>query len=147
MKKNVFYLAIVLLLSSQIICAQNMQKEIENTIEAMIKCSIDKDLEKSMSFWLDSEDFVLITDGHITNFAQLKEMLKQFWANLEKQEVLKNSVQVTPLSKYKALCVWKGTESIKMKDSEAIESNWISTLVMENKKGGWVILHGHTSHF
>nr|WP_319400484.1 nuclear transport factor 2 family protein [uncultured Carboxylicivirga sp.] len=148
MKKLVFYfITVSLIISSQTILSQNMQKEIEDTIEAMIKSSMQKDLNKSMSFWLDSDDFVLITDGHVTNYAQLREMLEQFWANMEKQEVLKNTVQVTPLDKYKALCIWKGTESIKMKDGVAFESNWISTLIMDNKKGGWVIIHAHTSHF
>ncbi len=147
MKKLASLIVIFFLLSNTTIVSQNMQKEIEDSIDAMIKCSMEKDIDKSMSFWLDSKDFLYISDGQEYDISQLRNLLKEFWVNLEKQEVLENSIEVTPLGKYKALCVWKGSESIKMKDSEAFESNWISTLIMENKKGGWVILHGHTSHF
>ncbi|MCU4165459.1 YybH family protein [Carboxylicivirga caseinilyticus] len=147
MKKPVIYFFVSLLLSSQIVLSQNMQKEIESTIESIMQSSMDKDIDKSMSFWNNSDDFLLIVDGHEYNITQLREMYENFLGNMEKQEVLKNSVEVTPLGKYIALCIWKGTESIKMKDSETVEANWISTLIMENKKGGWVIIHGHTTHY
>ena len=147
MKKQFTLLAIGLLVISQNTVAQQMQKEVESTIESFIKCSEEKDLDKAMKYWLNSEDFVYIADGQELGIQQLRKLTEDFFANVEKQEIIEHSITVKSLGEYKACCIWRGTERIKMKEQEPIESSWVSTLIMENKKGGWVIIHGHTSHF
>lgn len=148
MKSVLFFLVVAAFLLSQGVSAQDnqMHKEIKMTIDAMIKCTQDKDFEGVMSFWEDSNDFVYIADGNEVNMESLRGMFKGYLDNLETVDVLQQSLIVHPIGKHKAYCIWKGTEKVKMIGKDAIESSWVSTLIMENKKGGWKIVHGHTSH-
>ncbi|MBR8535587.1 nuclear transport factor 2 family protein [Carboxylicivirga sediminis] len=127
--------------------AQSAEQEIKQTIEDMIQAGLDKDVDKTLSYWDQSPSFTFIADGHQYDFMAFKDMYTDFLNKVESQEVTENKLTVKEIGKYKALCIWTGTEKVKMKEQEPFESKWISTLLMENKKGGWVILHGHTSHF
>ncbi|TRX72383.1 nuclear transport factor 2 family protein [Carboxylicivirga sp. M1479] len=149
MKPLLITLMIASLLFASDLFAQTaqMQKEVESTIESMIKCTQDSDLQKLMSFWHNGDDFTYIADGKTFSYEELQNLLNDYLLNKESIEVLKQTISVHALAQYKALCIWEGTEKVKMKDQEAVVMNWISTLVLENKKGGWVIIHGHTSHY
>lgn len=131
----------------QVSQGQNAENEIKKTIADMIQAGVSKDLDKTMSYWDNSSSFVYIADGKQYNYQQFKEMYIGFLENVENNEVTESDVTVKEIGKYKALCVWTGAETVKMKDQSTIKTKWISTLVMENKKGGWIILHGHTSHY
>ncbi|WP_430817942.1 YybH family protein [Carboxylicivirga sp. N1E11] len=124
-----------------------MQREIEASIKAMMKCAAEKDIEGCMAYWSNSKDFVFIADGEEMDIEALKAFYHDFFNSLEHHEVIKHSVEVWPLGKYKAYCIWRGAERYTMKGQASVTSHWVSTLIMENKKGGWVILHGHSSHF
>ncbi len=147
MKPVMLVCALLFSLSISFAYAQNTEKEITETINDMIEAGLSKDLDKAMAFWDNSPSFNYIADGQQFNYSQLKEMYKGFLDNVETYEVTESKVTVKEIGKYKALCIWTGAEKVKMKDQDPIEPKWISTLVMENKKGGWIILHGHTSHF
>ncbi|MCU4157084.1 nuclear transport factor 2 family protein [Carboxylicivirga sp. A043] len=127
--------------------AQNEQQEVESTMLTFIQCFLDKDHTMMMTFWNKSDDIVCIVDNKTYNTEQLSELYTYYFESIESVEILEQSFKVTPLGKYKALCIWQGKEKIKMKGHEQIESSWNSSLVMENKKGGWVIIHCHTSHY
>lgn len=147
MKRILLACALLMTWSLQLTMAQNAKQEIKQTIDDMIAASLDKDLDKSMSYWDSSPAFTYIADGQQYDYQQLKDMYANFLANVENNEIIEQHITVREIGKYKAICTWSGTEKVKMKGQDAIESNWLSTLVMENKKGGWVILHGHTSHY
>ncbi|WP_430816807.1 nuclear transport factor 2 family protein [Carboxylicivirga sp. RSCT41] len=140
--------SITLSLFLSIACySQNLQAEIESTINDFTQSFLNEDYEKSLSYWNSSNDIVYIAGNKTYNTEQLHTLYKYLSENIESIEILEQSVKATPISPYRALCIWQGKEKVKMKDHEVVESNWISTLLMENKKGGWVILHCHTTHF
>lgn len=149
MKTLAFYLIIGSLFLSQSIPAQDkqMQKEVEETIESLVQASLDGDVDKSMAFWLDNEAFTYIADGHTFNYDALMNLYADYLSKRERVTITEQSVTVKPLGKYQALCLWRGTEKVKMINQDETVVNWISTFIMENKKGGWVIVHGHTSHY
>ncbi|GEM_PF-5399904 len=149
MKSFVLLLVFAGILHCATIDAQKsqMHNEIESTIKAFTESVIDKDIDKLMSYWLDHEDFMYTADGKIFTYEDLHKAMDEFCANTEKVIITNQTIKVTPLANKKALCTWQGSENLKMKEKEAVDINWISTFVMENKKGGWVILHGHTSHY
>lgn len=148
MKSLIVMLAIIIQTLTLNMQAQSsqLQNEIKTTIEALMQCSIEKDFEKAISYWHNGDQFRFISDGESLSYEDLKHLYKDFFHNLEYIKVLENKVTTYPLSNYKALCIWEGIEKYKMIDSEELESKWISSLVMENKKGKWIILHAHTSH-
>ncbi|MCG8579403.1 MAG: nuclear transport factor 2 family protein [Bacteroidales bacterium] len=127
--------------------AQNIQAEIESTIKVFTESFLNEDYEKSMSYWNNSDDIVYISDDRTYNTKELRSLYEFMSENIESLEILEQTIKTTSIGQYKALCIWQGKEKIKMKDREAIESNWISTFIMENKKGRWIILHGHTTHY
>ncbi|WP_439182800.1 nuclear transport factor 2 family protein [Carboxylicivirga taeanensis] len=147
MKTAVLLAIIFLSWNLPVTYGQSAEKEINATINDMIQASLSKDLEKTLSYWDNSASFSYIADGEHFTYAQFKEMYQEFLASVESSEISESHVKVREIGKYKAICIWNGREKVTMKNQSPIESNWISTLVMENKKGGWVILHGHTSHF
>ncbi len=149
MKLLAIYLAMLSLLLLQSLQAQNtqVQKEVEKTIQSLVEYSVDKNLDKSMSFWSDSDDFTYIADGKQLNFTELKQVYSDYFQNREQVKIISQSYTVHAINQYNAICIWEGTEKVKMKDQDETVVNWIATLIMENKKGGWVITHGHTSHF
>ncbi len=154
-KKILFWLCVLFFIScnrsgvntNEIINETIVKEEVLQFIDDLVEFTSQKNTDELMKLFNNSEDFKLISaPDEVFGYDQLRDLYLFLFSQLEEQKIIESTTTVYPLSNTSALCIWGGLEQMKMKDQDAIQSEWISTMLLEKQGECWVIAHMHNSH-
>ncbi|MCG8579404.1 MAG: hypothetical protein MI866_05785 [Bacteroidales bacterium] len=121
--------------------------EIEKTIDSLMYYTINKDLNKVISFYDSSEDFIYISDGNPITFRQVKESYANFFSQVDFIRDYHGISSIFILNPKQLHCIWHGYEKVKLHNQYVTEARWTSSVLFEKRSGKWIIIQVHTSHY
>lgn len=125
---------------------ENIKTELQSLLNEIIDNNERGNVEKSIRPYLDSPEFISITNGRISDYKSFLVTNKQYFEALEYQKYFNKTFQFTFLNKENVIVTWGCTARIKMKNVQEMKLDpYTATLIFKNIEGSWMIVYGHGS--
>ena len=154
MKKLILILLPILCLAcgnkSQNILSEQEKEVIVNELKSYMNQIIDNNEsgnpEKALELYLDSPDFISISNGVISDYETFVNTNKQFFSALDSQKYSNSEMIFTFIDKENVILTWKCTALYRMTGGQELKVDpYAATLIFSKVNEDWKIIYGHGS--
>jgi hypothetical protein len=154
MKKKILILLPIIILScgtkTESSITENEKEIIKTELQSLMNQIIQNNeignLEKSIEPYLDSPEFMSITNGQISDYNELRNAHEQYFEALKSQEFSESTFIYTFLNKENVIITWGCTALVQMKNEQEIKIDpYTATLIFKKVNDLWKVVYAHGS--
>lgn len=125
---------------------ETLKGEIKPVLTQIIENSEKGDLEKAIGPYLNSTEFIGISNGQVFDFNGLKEGNKQYFDAMKEQKFTETLLKYTFIDKETVIVTWGGSAIAELKDGQKLKIDpFTATLIFKKIEGAWRVLYSHES--
>ena len=123
-----------------------IKAELQSLMNQIIQNNEIGNLEKSIEPYLDSPEFMSITNGQISDYNELSNAHEQYFEALKFQKFSESTLIYTFLNSENVIITWGCTALVQMKNEQEIKIDpYTATLIFKKVDDLWKVVYAHGS--